>query len=259
LHPVLFISSTTIPARPSGEAPCSTRTSPHLASMPPSQTLSTTPPCSSHCGPACTDDRRALRLCCSTMRDAVDAQTGCVEQGESSPVLCPATCARLHGVHTATLRSMDCLRRMLLVGGRRLPSPPVAAPSLGGSREANALPMQAPCVPDLGSAHSSSMQPAVHGRMDDHAHGRVAAMHGVGGTRACPAPPPLSATPCVLQPSVGCCCDRKSHGLRGHRQHSSLAHAPESGASGQRNRSATGDGSSASPSRRYTAIAVNRR
>jgi hypothetical protein len=68
----------------------------------------------------CTDDRRALRLCCSTMRDAVDATAGCVEQGEaelSSPcVLCPATCARLHGVHTATLRSMDCLRRMLLVG-----------------------------------------------------------------------------------------------------------------------------------------------
>jgi hypothetical protein len=52
------------------------------------------------------------------MRDAVDAQAGCVEQGqgESSPVLCPATCARLHGVHTATVRSMDCLRRMLLVG-----------------------------------------------------------------------------------------------------------------------------------------------
>jgi hypothetical protein len=66
----------------------------------------------------CTDDRRALRLCCSTMRDAVDATAGCVEQGqgESSPVLCPATCARLHGVHTATLRSMACLRRMLLVG-----------------------------------------------------------------------------------------------------------------------------------------------
>jgi hypothetical protein len=65
----------------------------------------------------CTDDRRALRLCCSTMRDAVDAQAGRVEQGqgESSPVLCPATCARLHSVHTATIRSMDCLRRMLLV------------------------------------------------------------------------------------------------------------------------------------------------
>jgi hypothetical protein len=67
----------------------------------------------------CTDDRRALRLCSSTMRDAVDATAGCVKQGKSSPcVLCPATCARLHGVHTVTLRSMDCLRRMLLVGGR---------------------------------------------------------------------------------------------------------------------------------------------
>jgi hypothetical protein len=100
-----------------------TRTSPHhLARMPQTLTFSTTRPCSSHWAvaqPVGTDDRRALRLYCSTMRDAVDAQAGCVEQGqgESSPcVLCPATCARLHGVHTATLRSMDCLRRMLQVG-----------------------------------------------------------------------------------------------------------------------------------------------
>jgi hypothetical protein len=66
----------------------------------------------------CTEDRRALRRCSTSMRDAVDATAGCVEQGQGESllcVLCPATCARLHGVHTATLRSMDCLRRMLLV------------------------------------------------------------------------------------------------------------------------------------------------
>ncbi|KAG1673938.1 hypothetical protein FOA52_015693 [Chlamydomonas sp. UWO 241] len=63
----------------------------------------------------CTDDRRALRQCCSAMRDAVDAQTGIVEGRGESPVLCPATCARLHDVHTLTLGSMACLRRMLLV------------------------------------------------------------------------------------------------------------------------------------------------
>jgi hypothetical protein len=64
-----------------------------------------------------TDDRRALRLCCSTMRDAADATAGRVElkKGVSSPALCPATCVRLHSVHTLVLRSMACLRRMLLV------------------------------------------------------------------------------------------------------------------------------------------------
>jgi hypothetical protein len=63
----------------------------------------------------CTDDRRALRLCSASMRDAVDAQA-CVERGKGeSPALCPATCARLHSVHTLALRSTACLRRMLLV------------------------------------------------------------------------------------------------------------------------------------------------
>ncbi|KAG1661783.1 hypothetical protein FOA52_003704 [Chlamydomonas sp. UWO 241] len=56
-----------------------------------------------------TDDRRALRVCCSTMRDAVDAQTGVVEGQRESPVLCPATCVRLNGVTTLTLRSVTCL------------------------------------------------------------------------------------------------------------------------------------------------------
>ncbi|KAG1667413.1 hypothetical protein FOA52_004830 [Chlamydomonas sp. UWO 241] len=59
--------------------------------------------------------RRTLRQCCLAMRDALDAQTGSVEGRGESPVLCPATCARLHDVHTLTLGSMACLRRMLLV------------------------------------------------------------------------------------------------------------------------------------------------
>jgi hypothetical protein len=68
----------------------------------------------------CTDDRRALRLCSTTMRDAVDAQAGCVdacvdECAAELSILCPTTVARLAGVHTTTLRSMACLRRMLLV------------------------------------------------------------------------------------------------------------------------------------------------
>ncbi|KAG1672504.1 hypothetical protein FOA52_002813 [Chlamydomonas sp. UWO 241] len=68
----------------------------------------------------CTDDRRALRLRCKTMRDAVDAQAGVVKQGQadSSPavvVLCPATCARLDGETTLTLRSTAFLQRMLPV------------------------------------------------------------------------------------------------------------------------------------------------
>jgi hypothetical protein len=61
-----------------------------------------------------TDDRRALRRCCSTMRDAVDAQAGCVEGEAESPVLALDACARLVGTHTLTLRSMVCQRGMLL-------------------------------------------------------------------------------------------------------------------------------------------------
>jgi hypothetical protein len=65
-----------------------------------------------------TDDRRAMRLCCATLQDAVDAQAGCVEEGQpdKSPLLSSATCARLIDAHTLTLRSMAyaCLRSMLL-------------------------------------------------------------------------------------------------------------------------------------------------
>jgi hypothetical protein len=62
----------------------------------------------------CTDDRRALRLCCSTMRDAVDAQAGSLEGQSESPVLSGTTVDRMVGVHTLTLSSMACLRRMLV-------------------------------------------------------------------------------------------------------------------------------------------------
>ncbi|KAG1674575.1 hypothetical protein FOA52_001824 [Chlamydomonas sp. UWO 241] len=62
-----------------------------------------------------TDDRPALRQCCATIQAAVDAQAGRVEEGEAdSSVLSLATRARLHGVHTVTLRSLACLNDMLL-------------------------------------------------------------------------------------------------------------------------------------------------
>jgi hypothetical protein len=61
-----------------------------------------------------TDDRRALRRGCATLRDAVDAHAGCVEGQADSPVLSLVACDRLVGVHTATLRSMACLRGMLM-------------------------------------------------------------------------------------------------------------------------------------------------
>jgi hypothetical protein len=62
-----------------------------------------------------TDDRRALRQCSTAMRDAVDAQAGVLEgQDNKSPVLSPDAVARLAGVHTLTLRTMACLRGMLV-------------------------------------------------------------------------------------------------------------------------------------------------
>jgi hypothetical protein len=61
-----------------------------------------------------TDDRRALRVCCTTMRQAVDAHASCLEGRCDAPVLSDAACARLHGVRTMTLRSVACLRRMLV-------------------------------------------------------------------------------------------------------------------------------------------------
>ncbi|KAG1660574.1 hypothetical protein FOA52_005110 [Chlamydomonas sp. UWO 241] len=62
----------------------------------------------------CTDDKRALRLCSTAMRDAVDAHAGGLEGQYNAPALSHITCARLCCVNTLTLRSMACLRRMLV-------------------------------------------------------------------------------------------------------------------------------------------------
>ncbi|KAG1660388.1 hypothetical protein FOA52_007293 [Chlamydomonas sp. UWO 241] len=65
----------------------------------------------------CADDVRALRACCSPLRDAVDAQVGALDHATSTAdvhVLSAATCARLDGVNTVTLRSMACVRAMLV-------------------------------------------------------------------------------------------------------------------------------------------------
>jgi hypothetical protein len=48
------------------------------------------------------------------MREAVDAHAGCVEGQAESRVLSLDSCARLASLHTLTLRSMACLRGMLL-------------------------------------------------------------------------------------------------------------------------------------------------
>ncbi|KAG1667965.1 hypothetical protein FOA52_008337 [Chlamydomonas sp. UWO 241] len=80
-----------------------------------------------------TDDKRALRLSCTVMRDAVDAQTDCVEEppwGPWATVLTQVACARLSGVHTLTLRSMACLRDMLV----EPPEPCVVFPRLQSLR-----------------------------------------------------------------------------------------------------------------------------
>ncbi|KAG1660084.1 hypothetical protein FOA52_011150 [Chlamydomonas sp. UWO 241] len=60
------------------------------------------------------DDKRALRLCCTAMRDAVDAHASGLEGQVDAPVLSPTTCSRLVCVNTLTLRSMACLRGMLV-------------------------------------------------------------------------------------------------------------------------------------------------
>ncbi|KAG1667848.1 hypothetical protein FOA52_011036 [Chlamydomonas sp. UWO 241] len=68
---------------------------------------------------------RAMRLCCTPLRDAVDAHiSGLVGPiNDDAPVLSAAACARLNGVHTMTLRSMACLRGMQLVAPHAQPDP----------------------------------------------------------------------------------------------------------------------------------------
>jgi hypothetical protein len=99
-----------------------------------------------------TDGRRALRECSTAMRDAVDARVSSLEAlVDGAEVLSPATCAvlssttcdRLHGVHTLVLRSMACLRGMVLA---RPPSGAPHDPGRGG-RARWAAAMRCVCVP----------------------------------------------------------------------------------------------------------------
>ncbi|KAG1660085.1 hypothetical protein FOA52_011151 [Chlamydomonas sp. UWO 241] len=73
-----------------------------------------------------TDDKCALRLCCKAMRDAVDTHASVLQGQNDAPVLSPTTCARLVCVNTLTLRSMACLRGMLV----ETPPPGAAFPRL---------------------------------------------------------------------------------------------------------------------------------
>jgi hypothetical protein len=63
------------------------------------------------------DGIRALRSCCTPLRDAVDAHvSGLDGPGDAyAPMLSAAACARLCMVHTVTLRTLPCLRGMQLV------------------------------------------------------------------------------------------------------------------------------------------------
>jgi hypothetical protein len=61
-----------------------------------------------------TDDKRALRLCCTATRDDVDARARGLDGAPTAPVLAPATCARMSCVNNLTLRSMACLSGMLV-------------------------------------------------------------------------------------------------------------------------------------------------
>jgi hypothetical protein len=61
-----------------------------------------------------TKDRRALRRCCAGMCAAVDAHAGSVKGRAEAPALSSTTCDRLVSTHTLTLRSMACLRGMLV-------------------------------------------------------------------------------------------------------------------------------------------------
>jgi hypothetical protein len=76
------------------------------------------------------DDRRALRLCCTAMRDSVDAHASSLEGQGWSPVLSPATVARLAGVRSLALCSMVCLYGMLVAP----PQPGVFFPRLQSLR-----------------------------------------------------------------------------------------------------------------------------
>jgi hypothetical protein len=61
-----------------------------------------------------TNGRRALRECCTAVRDAVDAHASGLVGPSDAEVLSPAACARLSSVNAITLRTMACLRGMLV-------------------------------------------------------------------------------------------------------------------------------------------------
>jgi hypothetical protein len=199
-------------------------------------------------------ERRTLRRCCANMRDAVDAQAGSVEGQAESPVLSAATCDRLVGIHTLTLRSMACLRGMLLDAPGAVFPRPVSAPAPGGCARPHHRAMRStrahtpcvPCVPCLiryeWPAAMQSAQSA-HGCMDGRPLHALDGMRPPGPPLVLPPPSPLSNTPCMLIPNAG--CDRASRRLRGHRHHRSPSHPPQPAASSQRHRSAPGDGSAA--------------
>jgi hypothetical protein len=67
------------------------------------------------------DGIRALRACCTPLRDAVDAHVSGLDGPSDAPMLSDAACARLCMVHTVTLRSMPCLRGMQLVAQHPFP------------------------------------------------------------------------------------------------------------------------------------------
>jgi hypothetical protein len=70
-------------------------------------------------GSLCRDDVRALRACCSPLRDAVDAQISALNQVTSTAdayVLSAAARTRLCGVNKITLRTMACVYAMLVPG-----------------------------------------------------------------------------------------------------------------------------------------------
>jgi hypothetical protein len=168
-----------------------------------------------------TDGRRALRRCCAAMCAAVDAHAGCVEGQAESPVLSLDACARLVGTHTLTLRSMACLRGMLL--GAVFPRLRSLRLHLVGEIGQNAQPcvrapcMRAPCAMPghgcMGGCYAST------GWDGWHAHGNRMAPRawscvchavcawGQGGRPPGPPlllpPPPLSNTSCMLARAQG--------------------------------------------------------
>jgi hypothetical protein len=152
----------------------------------------------------------------------VDSQAGCVVQGQDdAPVLSTDTVDRLDGVHTLSLRSMRCLRGML-----------VAPPQPGGFPRLQSLRLR------LVGDGACAMR--LHARLG-------VLMHHLGLGRPCglayyTATAAAEVTPCThTRLSAGSCCNRGSRRLPGHR-HLSLPHAPQTVSFRLCHRSATANG-----------------